>query len=119
MNIHNNTPFRHQVTNLKKKKGEILVVADLGWATLGEDRSELIEDKEREKQTCDDLETGSDWAWDWRWLRLRPAVRPCDGGGDKDHLRLSPWVRGGEESEAMSEGSRETAECGIWEELRK
>ena len=74
MNIHNNTPFRHQVMNLKKKtkqnktkKGEILVVADLGWATLGEDRSELIEDKEREKQTCDNLETGGDRAWDWRW----------------------------------------------------
>ena len=66
MNIHNNTPFRHQVTNLKKKEErswqwQILAeVADLGWATLGEDRSELIEDKEREKQTCDDLETGGD-----------------------------------------------------------
>ena len=66
MNIHNNTPFRHQVTNLKKKKErswwwQILAeVADLGRATLGEDRSELIEDKEREKQTCDDLETGGD-----------------------------------------------------------
>ena len=69
-------------------------MADLGWATLGEDRSELIEDKEREKQTYDDLETGSDWAWDWRWLRLRPAVRPCDGGGNRGQsLRLSPWVR--------------------------
>ena len=33
MNIHNNTPFRHQVMNPKKKekkKKEILVVADLG-----------------------------------------------------------------------------------------
>ena len=29
MNIHNNTPFRHQVTNLKKEE-EILTVADLG-----------------------------------------------------------------------------------------
>ena len=30
MNIQNNTPFRHQVTNLKKKnKGEILAVVDL------------------------------------------------------------------------------------------
>ena len=36
MNIHNNTPFSHQVTNLKKrkkkkkKKGQILAMADLG-----------------------------------------------------------------------------------------
>ena len=73
MNIHNNTPFRHQVMNpkqnKKKKKNErswlwqILVEeADLGRALLGEDRSELRKDKEREKQTCDDLETGDDRA---------------------------------------------------------
>ena len=72
MNIHNNTPFKHQVMNLKNNnnnnnnnnKTEILAeVANLGWATLGEDRLELKEDKEREKQTCDDLETSSDKAW--------------------------------------------------------
>ena len=70
MNIHNNTPFRHQVMKPKQNKKnerswlwQILVEeADLGRALLGEDRSELREDKEREKQTCDDLETGDDRA---------------------------------------------------------
>ena len=66
MNIYNNTPFKHQVTNLKKKKkkkkGEILAVVDLGWATLAEDKSKLKEDKEREKKTCNELETEGDKA---------------------------------------------------------
>ena len=92
MNIHNNTPFRHQVMNPKKKMKKkkkrswwwqiLAEMADLGWATLGEDRSELREDKEREKQTCDDLETGSDRAWDWRWQSLRLTVTELEAGSE-------------------------------------
>ena len=90
MNIYNNTPFKHQVTNLKKKKkkGEILAVVDLGWATLGEDKSKLKEDKEREKKTCNELETDGDKAWGRWWDRVMAAV--SDSG---QSLRLSPWVR--------------------------
>ena len=80
MNIHNNTPFSHQVTNLKKRKKK-KKRTDLGdgrswrrWQILAElhleniDRSSEKTKKERNKPVT----------------ILRPAVTELETDGDRD-----------------------------------
>ena len=125
MNIHNNTPFRHQVTNLKKKKErpwrwQILAKLYLEKTDWSSEKTK----KERNKPmtilrlTVTELEVGGEIVWWWQWQRLKLEVELWVRVSERGR---KGWVHKWERERRvrlwgkwMGSG---TAKCGIWEEV--
>ena len=115
MNIHNNTPFKHQVMNLKKKKQR----SWWRWQILTElhlekiDRSSKKIKKERNKHVTilrlavTKLKASSEIVWWWEWQRSKLEVESVSESEWEREKRVSPWLREGEESEVVREMNEE------------